>query len=267
MSLRMQALLLRFLENGEIQSVGADHSELRPSTSASSRRPIATSPDMVAGGQFREDLLYRLRVIHLHVPPLRERKRGHPRAGRLFAAKRAARPSTFTDEALRTARALSLARQRPRAPERRRAARSGWRTGGRSKSTHLPPSVQAAADQVLPMNASAASRSPTSCTTRSSAAATRSGSTSTRCSCRATSRGTTFASWSARAAHDARQLSVAASAVRHAGVGLQALPELPGGPRLQRGLQGVSQWHRAGRAHAGAAAAAAARRSARAGGR
>ena len=41
MSLRMQALLLRFLENGEIQAVGADHSQ-RASTCASSPRPIAT---------------------------------------------------------------------------------------------------------------------------------------------------------------------------------------------------------------------------------
>ena len=73
MSLRMQALLLRFLENGEIQPVGSDAASQRPSTSASSRRPTATSPSMVAAGQFREDLLYRLRVIHLHVPPLRER--------------------------------------------------------------------------------------------------------------------------------------------------------------------------------------------------
>ena len=43
MSLRMQALLLRFLENGEIQSVGADQHQAT-STCASSRRPIATSP-------------------------------------------------------------------------------------------------------------------------------------------------------------------------------------------------------------------------------
>ena len=73
MSLRMQALLLRFLETGEIQSVGA-HEE---TTHVDVRVISATNrnlPDRVAAGEFREDLLYRLRVIHIHVPPLRERR-------------------------------------------------------------------------------------------------------------------------------------------------------------------------------------------------
>ena len=73
MSLRMQALLLRFLENGEIQAVGADSSR----TTADVRVIAATNrnlSEMVSTGLFREDLLYRLRVIHLHVPPLRDRK-------------------------------------------------------------------------------------------------------------------------------------------------------------------------------------------------
>jgi DNA-binding NtrC family response regulator len=68
----MQALLLRFLENGEIQSVGAD----TPRTAADVRVLAATNKnlgELVRAGQFREDLLFRLRVIHLHVPPLRER--------------------------------------------------------------------------------------------------------------------------------------------------------------------------------------------------
>ena len=55
MSLRMQALLLRFLENGEMQRVGAGPT--RASTCASSRRRTGTSPRPVASGEFREDLL------------------------------------------------------------------------------------------------------------------------------------------------------------------------------------------------------------------
>jgi transcriptional regulator with PAS, ATPase and Fis domain len=72
MSARMQALLLRFLESGEIQPVGADTAP----TTVNVRLIAATNRDlaeMVAAGQFREDLLYRLRVMHLDVPPLRER--------------------------------------------------------------------------------------------------------------------------------------------------------------------------------------------------
>ena len=72
MILRMQAWLLRFLENGEIQAVGSDQSPARVDVRvvAATNRNLN---DLVAAGQFREDLLYRLRVIHLHVPPLRER--------------------------------------------------------------------------------------------------------------------------------------------------------------------------------------------------
>jgi transcriptional regulator with PAS, ATPase and Fis domain len=73
MSLRMQALLLRFLENGEIQAVGSESS-----TAVVNVRVIAATnrnlTQMVAAGLFREDLLYRLRVVHLHIPALRERR-------------------------------------------------------------------------------------------------------------------------------------------------------------------------------------------------
>src|SRR3954447_2475327 len=72
MTPRMQALLLRFLENGEVQPVGADSTSRR----VNARVIAATNRDldrMTAAGAFREDLLYRIRVVHLHVPPLRER--------------------------------------------------------------------------------------------------------------------------------------------------------------------------------------------------
>jgi transcriptional regulator with PAS, ATPase and Fis domain len=71
MSLRMQATLLRFLESGEIQPVG----DARPRT-VDVRIISATNrnlPARVATGHFREDLLYRLRVIQIAVAPLRER--------------------------------------------------------------------------------------------------------------------------------------------------------------------------------------------------
>ena len=73
MSLRMQALLLRFLENGEIQRVGSD----RVQTAGNVRVVVATNRNLVervAEKTFREDLYYRLNVIHICIPPLRARR-------------------------------------------------------------------------------------------------------------------------------------------------------------------------------------------------
>jgi DNA-binding NtrC family response regulator len=73
MSLSMQSLLLRFLENGEIQRVGSE----RQSTRVDVRLIAATNrrlADRIATGEFREDLFYRLNVIHIDIPPLRERR-------------------------------------------------------------------------------------------------------------------------------------------------------------------------------------------------
>jgi transcriptional regulator with PAS, ATPase and Fis domain len=73
MTPRLQGLLLRFLETGELQKVGADRSAgiVNVRVLAATNRNL---PEMIAQGTFREDLYYRLNVIHLHVPPLRERK-------------------------------------------------------------------------------------------------------------------------------------------------------------------------------------------------
>ena len=74
---RMQGLLLRFLETGEIQRVGSDRSEVRVNVrviAATNRNLI----DAVAAKTFREDLYYRLNVVQVHIPPLRERAEDIP---------------------------------------------------------------------------------------------------------------------------------------------------------------------------------------------
>jgi transcriptional regulator with PAS, ATPase and Fis domain len=72
MSLQMQAILLRFLETGEIQRVGSDRRSAIVDVrliAATNRRLI----ERVASSEFREDLYYRLNVIHIEIPPLRDR--------------------------------------------------------------------------------------------------------------------------------------------------------------------------------------------------
>jgi len=77
MSLRMQGMLLRFLETGEIQKIGSDQPAMRVDVRiiAATNRNLR---QMGAEGKFREDLYFRLNVIHLFVPPLRERREDIP---------------------------------------------------------------------------------------------------------------------------------------------------------------------------------------------
>jgi DNA-binding NtrC family response regulator len=77
MSMRMQTMLLRFLENGEIQRIGSD----RFKTTVDVRIIAATNRDLferTREKEFREDLYYRLNVVHLVMPPLRARREDVP---------------------------------------------------------------------------------------------------------------------------------------------------------------------------------------------
>ena len=71
MSLPMQAKLLRVLEEGEIRPLGTEKPrKVDVRVIAATHRNLE---QMVQGGKFREDLFYRLNVISIRVPPLRER--------------------------------------------------------------------------------------------------------------------------------------------------------------------------------------------------
>jgi two-component system nitrogen regulation response regulator GlnG len=81
----LQAKLLRVVQTGEITAVGGrrpDHVDVR--ILAATHR---TLEDEVSEGRFREDLLYRLRVVPIHIPPLRERGEDIPTLATHFVAR------------------------------------------------------------------------------------------------------------------------------------------------------------------------------------
>lgn len=70
--LSIQVKLLRFIENGEIRRVGDTQTlQVKARVIAATNRDLQ---QMMRAGAFREDLYYRLNVIPLHIPPLRERR-------------------------------------------------------------------------------------------------------------------------------------------------------------------------------------------------
>jgi len=98
--LDVQPKLLRFLEQGEVMPVG----ETRPQA-VDVRVLAATNADLeqrVSEGTFREDLYYRLSVIHIQVPPLRERREEVPHLSTFFlreACERLGKPDVHLSQA------------------------------------------------------------------------------------------------------------------------------------------------------------------------
>ena len=121
MSTRMQVVLLRFLESGEIQRVGADRSHARVNV----RLITATNRDLQAQincGAFREDLYFRLNVIRFAIPPLRERVDDVPllvdHYVTAFSQTHKVPLTEITARGDGRADGVSLARQHPRTEER-----------------------------------------------------------------------------------------------------------------------------------------------------
>ncbi len=85
-SMAIQPKILRFIQEGEYRRVGGNtvlHSDVRI-ISATNKRLESE----VAAGKFREDLLYRLNVITLELPPLKERRDDIPRLAQWFIQKK-----------------------------------------------------------------------------------------------------------------------------------------------------------------------------------
>jgi len=99
MPVHLQAKLLRALQEREIERVGGDGPvQLDVRVVAATNRPLAT---LVSSGAFREDLFYRLNVVPVRIPPLRERTGDIPLLARHFVARFAGEAAvTLTPDAL-----------------------------------------------------------------------------------------------------------------------------------------------------------------------
>jgi DNA-binding NtrC family response regulator len=87
--LSQQAKLLRVLESGEMERVGSSQTKR-----VDVRIISATNADLnqeVSDGRFRQDLLFRLNTVEIHIPPLRERRQDIPPLATLFLSRYAER--------------------------------------------------------------------------------------------------------------------------------------------------------------------------------
>ena len=150
MSPALQAKLLRVTQDGRFQRIGSNR-EIRTSARilAASNRNLE---DEVKAGRFREDLFYRLNVVELHIPPLRERREDIlPLAGRFI--------EEFTKGRARFSDLVSDCLENYPWPGNVRELRNSMERAvllSRSElilPDHLPTRVRAAAEHAVPREA------------------------------------------------------------------------------------------------------------------
>ncbi len=136
MPMRLQAKLLRVLQTGEMARVGSSRVRY-----VNVRVLSATNADLhaeIAAGRFREDLLYRLNTVVIHLPPLRERRSDIEALAAHFLAIYAARYrkpiAGFDADAAAHDAGARLARQRARAGAQHRARGADGGSGGDRRS-------------------------------------------------------------------------------------------------------------------------------------
>ena len=167
--LDLQPKLLRFLDYQEIHPLGEPHP-----VKVDVRVIAATNANLerlVAEGRFREDLFYRLNVVRLQIPPLRERREEIPPLVhhylRRFGDEQRKGRLTVNDEVLEYLRALQLGREPPAARQRgapdgglrrsrtrrsrrRCCRRRSWRRAGRLPPAATTPELRVRLDQPMP---------------------------------------------------------------------------------------------------------------------
>ena len=173
MSQKTQAKVLRVLQEQEVERLGSART-----IKVDVRVIAATNKNLeeaIARGEFREDLFFRLNVIPIVVPPLRERREDIPRLVQHFAKRTAEehnlKPKRFDPSADGRAAALPVARQHPRAAEHCRAAadhdavgiRARRGSAGRDSQRRIAPRVVSEIETAARNSETPASPAPERC--------------------------------------------------------------------------------------------------------
>jgi DNA-binding NtrC family response regulator len=158
----MQAKLLRVLQEGELERVGgAETLKVDVRVIAATNKQLETE---IAQGRFREDLYYRLNVVQIHSPPLRDRKEDLPELVERFLAEACQRngrkPLAMSPEALAVLAAYDFpgnVRELRNLVERLAILCEGARVSGydaetllprkRGASSELPPALRGRVDK------------------------------------------------------------------------------------------------------------------------